>query len=290
MWKKLTLILCIVILAIATFGISKAADNASTKSKKLSSVKIRAADLSIAKGKIEHAVNKTATENKLDLSSEAKDVIAKEVIRRESDKGVPLAEISISYSESAQLVDAIATKAKGERVTAELVESAIAERKVESVKAMLHDEISRIAETSGIKVTEGARKLLYTDMLIQTERTTKSGLSINEIKSRNEGYLKAIYTEVPSKVLDEKEYKKAKVRIFPQLVRLTIKSDPPCADVETAGTLIGQTTIHEKRFEPEKEYVFIFKLSGHKTSVRKYFVTPHPFKQEFIEPLFKEGE
>lgn len=288
MRKKLILILWVVILAISTMNMLKAEDNASAKSRKPSNAEIDTTDLSVAGDNIEQVFSKAAEAKKLNFSPEAKDVIIKEIINRESYKGVPSLQMSMSYLESVQLVDAIAIKARGEMVTADLVISVIVEEKVKQIREMLPDEISQSASISGIELTEGARKLLQADLLTKTERAAKSGLPIKEIKYRNEGYLKAIFASVTFKVLNEQTYMQIKSQIFQPLVKLTICSNPSGANVEIAGMSIGLTTIEDKPFEPGRAYTFIFKLSGYKTSSRKYFVTPYPPKQKFTEILIQE--
>ena len=288
MCRKLVLILCIAILVIASEGIIKVENVASAKPKERSIVEEGPEDLLAARQKIEEAIYDAAKMKKLNLTPAAKDFIIKDMINREIYNGVPLSEISISPSEFYKLFDVIASKAEGKKVMARLAVSVVEEEKIKQESAMIKKGFSENLETTGCNLTDEAWELLQNDLLIQTEHNAKSGLSLNEMSFRNEGYARNVCNLVSPEVLDENAYYQAKKVVFNTLIKLTISSIPLGAYVEVAGFEIGQTTIEEKLVDAEREYNFIFKLPGYEDSVRKYYVNSYPLKQKLTEILIEK--
>ncbi|MDO9287179.1 MAG: hypothetical protein Q7T83_00145, partial [Thermodesulfovibrionales bacterium] len=213
-------------------------------------------------------------------------------------KGESPDKISISPSEAEELINAIKTKTKKAEVTRELTNSIIIEKKIKQVNLTLSQDIYRNAEASGVTLSKGVEELIKSDLEMQTKEMAKSGLSTTEIKDRNQGYLRAIYTAISTNSLnkasfdkasfDKARYQNAKSIIFKPLIKLTITSSPEGSDVEVSNTPIGKTAIQEKQFESNKEYTFIFRLPGYKISERKYFVNSYPPQQKLDEILIKE--
>jgi hypothetical protein len=286
MWGKLLFIFGISVFA-TTVSISKAQEASSVKAMNPASSKRGATDFSSQTKAVERLINESREGGKLDLSPESKEIIVKEIIGAETYKGNRPSKMSNSESEANKLINAIASEAKGRKVTPDIAATVIAEEKIKVVQSELPEEIAKAAKMSGVSLTAGVTKLVQKDLLKQTERGAKSGLSLKEIRSRNDGYLRAIYSYSPAKILNEKGYKQVKATIFTPLIKLTIYSLPSEADVEISGIPIGKTTIKSKPFEPDKEYTFIFKRSKCKTSTRKYFITEYPPEQEFTEILIE---
>ena len=258
MWGKSFFIIGISFFA-TTISISKAQETSSGKAMNATSSKTGATYFSSQSKAVERLVNDSAAAKKLDMPPESKEIIVKEIINAETYKGIPSSQMSNSESETNKLINAIASEAKGRKVTPDIASTVIAEEKIKMVQSELPKEITKTAKMSGVSLTAGVAKLIQKDLLKQTERGAKSGLSIEEIRSRNDGYLRAIYSYAPSKILNEKGYKQVKATIFTPLIKLTIRSIPSKADVEISGIPIGKTTIKSKPFEPDKEYTFIFK-------------------------------
>lgn len=224
------------------------------------------------------------------LAPKSEGIITKETTTEEGQKETTLDRITNTPLEAKEIAGTVEMRAIKEEVkiptTGPL--AFLTGKELDKIIEIIPQLITNSSKTSEIELTEKTNGLIQKDLEIQTRALAKSGLTAEEIKDRNEKYLLAIYSTSASKKLDIATYQKIKSAVFPTLIRLTIISYPTGAEVEVFGNLIGKTIITEKPFEPDKEYTFIFKLPGFKTSVRNFFVTPYPSHQQLEETLKRE--
>jgi len=286
MRSKLIFILFFVYMVIANISITEAERGFSDKPRK--DEKIMDEDWVFLQENIEQNLFYYAQTKNLIFTPEAINVMTKEMISWKGYGGVLPFQIEISNSEYNEFIDKISIAASGQIVTASIASAAIVDDKVNSVVKVWLPNVITHAEISGIKLTEGAFTLFQDDLLDQTRMNAMSGLPIQEIYSRNDWYVKEVFSLTPTVNLDEDTYVQICYSLFKQHSKLTIHSIPSGASVEIRGIQIGQTTISEKPFESDKWYTFVFKLNGYKVSEREYFVNSKIPKDEFTEILIKE--
>jgi hypothetical protein len=287
-YLTLSLIVSVSVITIIVIFPASTIRGETKKAVKISKSQIEASKLSAATSRVGQVFERVSLDQGVKLSPEAKEILIKEIIVDGKYKGIPPDRMGISESEAKKLTGAIASKAEKGEVTANSINSFIIEDKIKRVNATIPENISKYATDFNVRLIKGTEGIIQKDLEMQTKAMAESSLSVSEIKDRNVGYLKAIYSATSSQILDPAEYGKLRYSIFPSLIKVTIHSIPSGSNVETGGVAIGETSIVEKSFEPEKKYIFIFKQSGYKTSEREYFVTLHPPKQELTEVLIEE--
>ena len=230
----------------------------------------------------EKAVEKAAADVNLELSGDAKTVLAVEAVRQESASQSTGGTASRNGADIARLVSSVTNANMSD---AGQIRSRIAASKAQQVRVTIPSDIKRAAAAAKVTIDPPAETVLVDDLNRQTQALARSGLSVGTIKNFNESYLASVYAAARTVQIDRSAYTQARDEVFKHLVRLTISSVPPGADVQVAVGSIGKTDISKKPFEPGKMYQFIFSLPGFKTVSREYYVSPAPVEQTITEIL-----
>lgn len=239
--------------------------------------------------KAEQAVDKAAA-GKITLSDAAKNTLAVEALRQQAARQPSISDPQVSTGEAEQLISALKSGQAGGQIQADEAQSQVTDAKVRAVASTLMTEIDRSARGSNVNLDPNARSAMAADLQHQTEELAKSGLPVDTIKKFNNDYTVAIYSASKSTLIDRSRYEQAKADVFNRLVRLTITSEPPGAEVQVAATRIGTTEILRKPFESGTMYQFLFTLAGFKTTTRDFYVSPAPVEQTLKEILQPEDK
>ena len=273
---SLTPVVCTIAIAGAAVGVLCAQGRGAVAAKKLPAGAVAQA---------EQAIDKAAAAKHLTLSPSAKQALATEVIRQEAAKAAPDVDAATSSVKVDQLLAPLATLPAQSTISLQAATTLVVQDKNRQVTSTLSDDIARHVKDRGQPVTEPVRAQMLQDLTTQSDALSKSGLSVDVIRARNEATLTAIDHAIGEKPITPQTYQTAMAEIFTKQVLMDIASTPDGASVAVEGVDLGKTNISGKPFEPGKSYTFTFTLAGYQPATRAYYVTPGLDTDSITEPL-----
>jgi PEGA domain-containing protein len=233
---------------------------------------------------MEEQVGKAAEARGLILTDAAKKAIVQEAVHQEV-AAVPPAMPStpiVPDTKLNQLVTTIAASAgTASKLDEREVQKHIDNAKVQQVTSTLPADIVAHAAARGLMIPDDVRQKMIADFTKQSDLLSKSGLSVDVIRQRNEASLRAFDAAIGTNSWTPEYYQVAFDQIFTKQVMMSIHSVPQGADVLVGGVPIGKTNVDGKPFEPG-DYTFMFRLAGYRSVDRAFPVTPS------LEPLSLE--
>jgi hypothetical protein len=233
-------------------------------------------------------IDKAAVARGLVLTDAAKEALAKESVREQAtDPAADRSAVTGKLSEE-KVTKLLAPLESGAatQLTDQDVRTRVANEKLKQIETTLPSDVAtHVANRPGLP--EEVQKRMVDDLVKQSDALSKSGLTVDAIRVRNEATLRVLDQALGTAPVTPQTYQQAMLAIFEKQVDVTITTTPAGASVSANGASIGNSNIAAKPFKPGS-YVFAFRLAGFRPAEREFYVSPGDESESLDEPLAAE--